>query len=264
MRFSSMPTGRCTDMSQGRAWQVAAALGHAQVGMGHVRSPDPFMLARLNVGELDAFDRLRSDLEIIRSEAAARLLQLYRGYVGATVNGVSPLLLRWCDLNREDLDEVAWSLGPNRPWMPWLCGPRPLGTMPGSKSWYPPTGMTAGERAYAALQRFAFSGTVLERRSRRDLFGMRVRHGCLEVGAVLSGTRLRTYGSAGEIVVPGELPSTLVSALPGRTLDQLVQHPLLDGAGCIVFEVGEPQGTGTRILFRLPPVPWRLPWARVA
>lgn len=251
-------------MRAGRARQVAAALGHDPAGMDRWRAPDPFLLARLDAGELHAFGRLGRDLEVMRSEAAARMLQLYRGYVGATVDCISPLLLRWCELGGRDVGELAWSLGPSRPWMTWLCGPRPAGAMPGWKGWSVPAPMTAGERAYAGLQRFAFSGTVLEPRSRRGGFGMRVRHGCLEVGAVLGGARLRTCGAAGEIVVPGELPATLLAALPGRPLDQLVEHPLLDGAGCMVLEVGEAERTGTRIAFRLPPAPWRMPWAQPA
>ncbi len=241
---------------------IAAAIGHSSLARLYSRTPDPYLLAHLRVSELGAMRVLRSGLAALGREVADRRLALYRDYVGATVTRVSPLLLRWCGLGGLEADDLARRLAPDRPWTPWLCGPRPPA----------PSGSIKGPRRFEMrgggvadlhdLQLFAFSGTVVRTGAASGLFGLRVLHDRLEFAAFLGKARVRTFGVGGVLALPGELPATLVAALPGTPLDRLVDHPLLNGAGCVVREVDEATRWGTRITFALPSVTWRMPWAR--
>jgi hypothetical protein len=243
---------------------LAAMLGHSSVARFYARSPDPYLLAHLRVSELSAMRELGRGLDDLAREVAEARLALYREYVGSTVTRVSPLLLRWCELERVEVDDLAWRLAPDRPWTPWLCGPRPPDPSRPMKRSFRARPSERGEADFHELQRFAFSGTVIRPGAKLQGFGLRVLHDRLELGAFIGSARIRTFGRGGAIVLPGELPATLLVGLPGTPLDRLVDHPLLNGAGCVVRGVDEPTRSGTRITFALSSEPWRMPWAREA
>jgi hypothetical protein len=229
-------------------------------GCTQTRAPAAAELATLSMPELRALGGLREGLAAVDELVEGARLALYRNYVRATVSQVSPLLLRWCALERVDLRRLALDLRPDRPWISWLCGPRPT---PGARRRHGAERLSTrpgGGLALDALHRFAFSGIVVGGGT-PAVFGIRVLHRRLEFACFPGGARLRTFGVGGSILLPGELPATLVAALPGRCLDRLVGHPLLDGAGCVVREVRRPTHRGTEILFALPPSSWSMPWA---
>lgn len=237
-------------------------LGHADVRRRYARGLDGFALSRLSAPELRARAALDVGLHALGSGVREQRLALYRAYVGGTVTGVSPLLPSWCGHAGIDLDEAAWRLAPDRPWVRWLCGPAPADPRAprwGHRSAFRPG---PGEAAYHDLRRFAHSGVVIRRNLRGDGFGIRVLHDRLEFGLFLGNARIRTFGVGGAIQLPDAMPATLASALPGRPLDALVGHPLLEGAGCVVTQVDEPTRWGTKVHFRVAPRPWRLPWVR--
>lgn len=196
--------------------------------------------------------------------AVERRRLLYRDYVGATVTKITPLLLRWCGLEGLDLDELVDRLGPDRPWTPWLCGPRPTDPAKPVKGKASLRKPTRGEVAFHDLQHFAYSGVILRPKSKPRGFGIRVLQDCLEMAAFLGNARLRTFGVEGAVTLPGELPATVAAALPGQPLDRLVQHPLLEGAGCVATRVDEPTPWGSKIHFQVAPRWWRPSWARGA
>lgn len=243
---------------------IAAMLGHTSVARLYERRPDPYLIAHLRVSELAAMRELGDGMAGLAREVADCRLALYRAYVGSTVTRISPLLLRWCELEGVHVDDLARRMAPDRPWTTWLCGPRPHDPWRLAKGSGRPAVASRGAADYHELQRFAFSGTVIRTRARAGGFGLRVLHDRLELGAFIGPVRIRTFGLGGVIVLPDELPATLVVGLPGTPLDRLVDHPLLNGAGCVVRAVDEPTRLGTRISFALSSDVWRTPWARDA
>lgn len=191
-------------------------------------------------------------------EAAA-----FRAYVGEAVTTVSPLLVRLCELEGHDLDALVAKLAPLGAWPPWLCGWRPgekwqrriVGAVLATPS---PT-----ETAAWRFQELVHGGCVVQDLLHPGIpFGVRVLNRGLEMAAMLGEHRIRTHGREGSMTLKAELPRTVAIAMPGRPLDVLVSHPLLDGAGCLVTEVSEPNRRGTKVRFALEPVAWRMPWAR--
>jgi hypothetical protein len=244
--------------------QVAAMLGHSCAARLHVPEADPYLLAHLRVAELRAVSGLQLGLAGLAREVADRRLALYRDYVGSTVTRISPLLRRWCGLEGVQVDDLARRLAPDRPWTTWLCGHRPPNRSRSAR-WSRRTGIVGEwEVDYHGLQRFAFAGTVVRTRATGRGYGLRVLHDRLEMAAFLGTARIRTFGTGGEIVLPGELPATLVAGLAGTPLDRLIDHDLLNGAGCVITDVDEPTGWGTRIAFSQLSEAWRMPWARDA
>lgn len=241
---------------------IAAMLGHTSVARLYDRRPDPYLIAHLRVSELAAMRELGNGLAGLAREVADGRLALYRDYVGSTVTRISPLVLRWCGLEGAQVDELALRLMPDRPWTTWLCGPRPPDPSRPAQGSRRPAGASGGAADFHDLQRFAFSGTVIRTRATGRGFGLRVLHDRLELGAFIGLARIRTFGQGGVIVLPYELPATLVAGLPGTPLDRLIDHPLLNGAGCVVRGVDEPTHLGTRISFALKSDAWRMPWVR--
>lgn len=232
---------------------------------GHGHKLGALELAYLRMPEIVALRTLQGGLADLAAAVADRRLSLYRDYVGATVSRVSPLLVRWCALEGFDLDQVATMLRPDRPWSAWICGPRP--TAPAS--WrsvtaFRPSQSIRGGTALHDLRRFAFSGVAVRVPPAPGAFGVRVLHDCLEFACMLGNARLRTFRGGGSLLLPHRLPATLAAALPGRTLDALVEHRVLDGAGCVVRDVREHTTRGTEVCFGLRPTAWRMPWARGA
>lgn len=225
-----------------------------------IPGPGAVELANLTMPELTALRDLDAALASLGERVALRRLALYRDYVGATVSTVSPLLVRWCELHHHDLDQLALHLRPDQPWISWVCGPRPA-----------PVGRWLGVAAFVPslrrrlrfndLRRFAFAGIVVGEQPATAV-GIRVLHDCLEFASFLGDARLRTFGPGGSITVPGDIPATVMSAAPGRPLEWLVGHPVIDGAGCTIREVREPGRRGTEILFSVRRHPWRMPWVR--
>lgn len=241
---------------------IAAMLGHTSVARLYAHAPDRYLLAHLRVSEFEAMRELGDGLGELAREVADGRLALYRDYVGSTVTRISPLLLRWCELEGVEIDDLTWRLAPDRPWTSWLCGPRPPDPSRSARRWGRAKTVSRGEVELHELQRFAFSGAVIRPRAKPRGFGLRVLHDGVELGAFIGPARIRTFGVGGVLALPGELPATLMAGLPGTPLDRLVDHPLLNGTGCVVRGVDEPTSWGTRIMFGLPSIAWRMPWAR--
>lgn len=204
------------------------------------------------------FARLRRDL-------VAGRLALFRDHIGRTVETVSPLLVRLCELEARGVDDLALRLRPDAEWQGWLCGRKPASPSMSLSKMFDEQFGPGEEAARHWLERFAHGGLVVRDRDEADArgglpFGIRVLDGGLELGAFFGDARLRTHGAMGSITLPTELPETLIAALPGQPLDRLVAHPLLDGAGCVIEHVDDPTRWGIRVVFALAPMPWKMPW----
>lgn len=232
-------------------------LAHARATISRVRSGRAtFHRVALELG-LDP-----EQLPVGREE---RALAIYRAYLGDAVTTVSPLLLRVCDLNGMSLDGLVQQLCPAMFWDQWLCGVRPgdawLRSLTGLAN---ARDVTDELRQEWGLQEWLHGGRpVYGPTGHHIVFGIRVLEAGLEMAAFPGGHRLRTHGAEGSLTLRMALPDTVMAALPGVALDRLVDHPLLNGAGCVVTAVDEPTlRWGTKVRFALEPAPWRMPWAR--
>ena len=233
--------------------------------MAHAR----FVLTRVLAGRATlrrAAVALDMPADALPTDRVGRRLAVFRAYVGAAVTTVSPLLLRVCATNGVSLDELAMKLRPGMVWDEVICGVRPgdawLKSVTGGVN--VPSAPDAVRDDWA-LQEWLHSAWPIYGDDLLFRFGVRVLDAGLEVAAFPGGHRLRTHGSEGSITLGMELPDTVMAALPGRALDCLIDHPLTNGAGCVVTEVEETSPRwGTKVRFALEPVPWRMPWARSA
>ena len=212
---------------------------------------------------------LGTRMQDLRQKVRMEKLEAYRTYLGEVVTTVSPLLLRLCADEGHDLDELVGGLRPGVPWHPWHCGTRPRDEWQRSlagKVNVPAASPT--RRASHDFQEYVHSGVTVRDRAEPGCgipFGIRILNGGVEMAAFLGEHRLRTHGRDGSIMLRLELPCTLVEGLPGVMLDDLVDHPLLAGAGCVITSVDEPHRKwGTKVRFAHEPAPWRMPWVRAA
>lgn len=194
----------------------------------------------------------------------ARRLAVYRAYVGQAVRVASPLAFRVCELHGMDLDAIAMELRPGMPWDQWLCGVRPgdawLRSLAGLVN---AADAPEKQRREWAMWEWLHAGRSVWGSDLYLKFGIRVIDAGLEMAAFPGGHRIRTQGREGAITLRMELPHTVMAALPGMPLDRLMDHPLTNGAGCVVTAVDESSPRwGTKVRFALDPVPWRMPWAR--
>ncbi len=91
-----------------------------------------------------------------------------------------------------------------------------------------------------------------------------VSRGVLEAGARFGNCIVQTDHGIGRILLGGPLPDTLVAALPGRSLDVLLGHPVLSGRGYVIESV-VPAAVGAAhvVEFRTGLLPHRMPFASI-
>lgn len=244
--------------------QVARLLGHASSRIAEFYIETRGVARRDRLVLATARRQLDGRMSLLHDLVDAERLEAFRDYAGAVVATVSPLLLGLCELAGLDVDELACSMRPHGEWRPWLCGRLPADAARRRKGRRNSLRvLSPDELDRCDLDWFAHAGTVAT-----DLAPGGVRFGCrvadrgLEMAAMLGEARLRTHGSTGWIKIGGELPATLVAAAPGRPLNDLVGHPVLDLHPCVVTHVDEPDFWGTKVHFALEPVRWTMPWAR--
>lgn len=203
---------------------------------------------------------------VVDDEDAVRLA-IWRAHHVRAVRAASPLAL---DLLRQydvDADEVAWSLGPNGDWRPWICGRRPLCATAMAPRWkgrLPPKPRAGHDR-----RAFLYGGLVLRGWAHpKGGLGLRLSPYGLEVGARLGGgAHLRTLGQM--VTLTLDAPETLRASAVGRRMDEIFDHPVLAGRRYAIVRSGDyegdvpPSGDGPpwRIAFRAKRIAWRVPWA---
>lgn len=198
---------------------------------------------------------------LVRTEQE-RLL-LFHMHLQATVDRVSPLLLDLAAMEGISLVGAVSLMYPPQDW-PWRPLPSASTSLAdrnrSSKGW-----PVARPRSDEAIFRRAFAnpGVVV-----RDVAHPRGRFGIRPSGRVLGFTAsigpcvISSFGPLATLRLPEMLPETLMTAMPGRQLDQLVDHPAFRGRGYRVVRVTPDLGDGLPVLtFRTPLASLVTPWA---
>lgn len=163
---------------------------------------------------------------------------LYRAGLRCSVRLASPLLLDLLAGERISPIDVVNAMNPPPGW-PEAARPLPFSAM--IRRLKPGSGKAKGMRAVGLDQRFARclaqGGVVVRAPSDRGgAFGVWASAGTLHAFITLGSSHLAIAGSEARLTVP-ELPDLLASAMPGRDLGNLFDHPLLCGRGYMVRRV---------------------------
>lgn len=183
-------------------------------------------------------------------------LASFRSYLAATVVSMSVLVPEVLELAKSGVVDAMQRLRPGHMW----------------------PSVTAREAEYGrtgtATNRMVKAGRHLSRRPApligdaiisEGVFGpvveVRVFGGSLDIVLRGDGFWLSTMDGVGYLMVHQALPATVVAALPGRPLSDVLDHALLQGRGFVISNAAQ-AGGGSSLAFdvgRLPlDVPWRL------
>jgi len=199
---------------------------------------------------------------LVQTEAAR--LRLYRLKLQITVGRVSPLAIDLASHGNFQLDDVARCLQPPSSW-PWRdvmsgrdCATnrrwRPVGTPNGIK------GMTASvPGAWPRLGPGA--ALMLRAEDGRGELAYVVSGNVLEAVTRLGDCILQTDQGIARVLLDDVLPETLVAALPGRRLDEMFDHPVLNGRGYVIERIRQSEPSAAHVItFRTGLLPFSMPW----
>ena len=179
-----------------------------------------------------------ADVGAFIERVEAERVSLYRTHLRCTVRFVSPLLLDLLAAENVSPGVLIDAMQPPPMW-PQASGARPGG--PSVRRLMPRVLKSNSLGLRSADQRLArclaYGGVLLRKPSHSaGVFGVwtsaDMLHACIELGAA----RLAIGGGEGHLSIPN-LPETLALGMPGRDLDRLVTHPLIDRRGYHVRRV---------------------------
>lgn len=188
-------------------------------------------------------------------------VQLFRLHLRTTVNRVSPLLLELAAIEGISLSEAVTLIHPPQdwPWRPLMDhSPSVIRRSQHRKVWLGDVGRPEVTRFRRA---FANPGVVVREADHpRGRFGIRPVGATLGFTAALGPALLSVFGATAVIKLPEALPETLMMALPGRPLCQVVDHPIFAGARYGIRNAMLDPADGRPVLnFRTPLVSFALP-----
>lgn len=205
--------------------------------------------------EIEAARLLGVQIRDFMESSDRERLRLFRLYLQMTVTRVSPIVVDLAAFVGSDFATIAEDLAPPRSWPELLV-------VRGSAD------VRSGD-ASSGLPRMRLASSVLNAaslRSRRPS-GRRAANASLLVAAgtidtrlVARGCAIRTRGEVADILLPTAVPDTVVAALPGRPIDVLLSHPLLDGRGYVVKRARSGTVTPLVVTICTGTLPACLPW----
>lgn len=198
---------------------------------------------------------------LIRTERER--MRLFRDYLRSTVVQVSPLLLEFAAMEQVDLAAAIAPMRPPQDW-PWRALYDP--SAPVTRQWQARRfllGHDARRRSSRFRRTFANPGVVIRSVDHpRGWLGVRPVGGVLGFAASLGPCLLCVFDTVAMIRLPEPLPESLVIAMPGRRLGELVEHPLFRGRDYIVNRVlVDPADDLPVLAFKVSLVPFVLPLA---
>ncbi|ANC86672.1 hypothetical protein [Sphingomonas sp. NIC1] len=188
--------------------------------------------------------------------------RLFGDHLRSTVVSVSPILAQLALTQGVDLLAAVALMRPPRDW-PW----RPVyyPTNPVMRQWQARRmmlGVDADRGARRFRRAFADPGIIVRGADdHRGRFGIRPGVGTLDFSVGLGPCLLTGVGAMGMLRFPEPLPETLVLAMPGRRLCDLVDHPVFHGRDMRVRNVvTDPTEDLPVLSFRMPLAPFSVQW----
>ena len=160
----------------------------------------------------------------------------------SVVRWVSPLVFAFCELEGLDPSKLMRPLVMVNmfPWERAVAIPRVEVAAAGHA-----TDRAEGEAVHLHADR------SLQLRGRRGEHAIvRLRSGRVELSLQTERAHLWSHGRGASISLTVRPPETVLVAMTGRPVDELLSHPLLDGAGYVVRRVRWHGEAGARLLLR--------------
>jgi hypothetical protein len=186
--------------------------------------------------------------------------RLYRMQLQASVNSINRLALIAAKADGHGPDDVAAMLTPPPDW-PW----RLLGGFSMAAAWWTAADML-GHRSARTRPSPQYAGTVTDEvrsvavHAEDDLhFG--VGGACIGISGRFGPGYLYTLGGSASLEMAHDLPHSVVAALPGRAICDLLAHPLLEGRPYVITSAGRAPWGHLRVEFATGVEPVTLPWA---
>ncbi|MES3150867.1 hypothetical protein [Sphingomonas faeni] len=208
----------------------------------------------------NAIDRFR-DFEAMERN------RLYRLHLQTTVNKVSQLATDLAGHGGLTLCDVAHRLPLPDAW-PWRIGEGRI--MVTSRRWRPIGSAvrlkggvsSSGLRSWPRLGPFA--ANIRPYGDDNGELAFAAVDDVLEAVARLGSCIVQTFRGSGRLLLSETLPETFVVTLPGRPLDELVQHPVLSGRGYVIVDVEKAEYDQAHVVtFTNELRPYTMPWAQL-
>lgn len=212
---------------------------------------------------------VRKAIEEYLSRTDSEREDLFRLYLNANVTLVTPLLLDLAALEGIALSKALSHVRPPRGWpqrpllhrasKPFRHNPKSL--RPPGPSW---SAIQAWAEARSFRRTFIQPGVII-----RDFIDPKGRFGIRPVGGMLGFTAdigeclLTAFGPTAELRLNDSFAETIMTSMVGRTLDQVVEHPIFMGKGYRILSVEADSFDGaTTISFSADLVPLTIPFQK--
>lgn len=195
---------------------------------------------------------------LVRTEVER--LHLFRMHLAAVVRTASPLLVDLAAHVGVDLPGAAALIHPPRDW-PW----RPVEDHPPAlrrMSLRQMYAMGKGVSEARAFERsFASPGVIIRETDHPDgRFAIRPAASVMGFTAAIGPCLISAFGSLAILKLVGPIPEALMMSMPGRTLGDVVDHPVFRGRDYKIRRAVPDLGDGNPVLeFRAPLVPFEMP-----
>jgi hypothetical protein len=198
---------------------------------------------------------------LIRTEVERK--NLFRLHLQTTVRRISPLLIDLAEFESIVLEDMVSLMRapPHWPWRP-LGGFRPCLTRNSMRRNY--WLRAAGSRdAYHFARSFTDPGVVVRKPNNpRGRFAFRPYKDALDFSAAVGPCVLCGIGATAVLKLPYELPESVIVSLPGRKLNEVIDHPVFVGRPYAIKRVMADIFDGLPLLvFRAKLLPFEGPWA---
>jgi hypothetical protein len=206
-----------------------------------------------------AADAILHRIEGFIKETEAERLRLYRLHLQATIRRVSPLISDSAAFAGSRLRVLVEDLSPPPSW-PWRMAGTPFHN-PFRAAKCSANGPASLTRPGVLRKAGAKNWLTRSFNGMRGELSLVVEGGSLEAFVSLGTAYMQTHAGVASVMLPDPLPETVAAALPGRLLEELVQHPIIDGRGYVVDQVHPPtHWPGHVVIFRTGLLPFDMPW----
>lgn len=181
-------------------------------------------------------------------------LASFRSYLAATVVSMSVLVPEVLELGSSGMADAMQRLRPGHIWPSVTAREAEYGrTGPATNRMVKP-GRQLSRRPAPLMGDAVMSEGVFGPVVEAKVFG-----GSLDVVLRADGFRLSTMDGVGYLMFDQMLPDTIVAALPGRRLSDVLDHVLLHGRGFVISNAAQ-VGGGSSLAFDVGRLPVDVPW----